>query len=139
MNFSVQSRLSRIQLACLVIGASASLATVAGAFIDRKQFYFCWLFACLFWLGLSLGCLLITMIHQLTGGRWGYPTRRIFAAGFLALPLMIVLFIPVFFGLSYLYPWAQPAELAHDPVLQQRHSYQNAFGFIFRAAFFFVV
>src|ERR1051325_612294 len=117
MNFSVQSRLSRIQLACLVIGASASLATVAGAFIDRKQFYFCWLFACLFWLGLSLGCLLITMIHQLTGGRWGYPTRRFLEAGFLALPLMLVLFLPVFFGLHHLYPWARAADVSAEKIL----------------------
>lgn len=41
-----------------------------------RQFFFSYLFALLFWIGLSLGCFVVTLIHQISGGRWGYPTRR---------------------------------------------------------------
>src|SRR2546423_11574397 len=77
------------------------------------------------------------MIHQLSGWRWGYPARRILEAGFLVLPVMLILFIPLLFGLKYLYPWAQSVELAGSSVLAQRHSYQNQFAFIIRALIFF--
>src|SRR6478736_6699293 len=81
----------------LVLLALSSL----GYFSQPRQFFFSYLFGWLFWIGLSLGCLLVTMIHQLTGGRWGYPTRRFFEAGFMVLPLLALLFIPLLFGLPY--------------------------------------
>jgi len=76
------------------------------------------------------------MIHTLTGGRWGYPTRRFLEAGFMVLPLMLVLFIPICFGLQELYPWARPAEVAAEKVLRQRHAYENPAAYIVRAVFF---
>src|SRR3954462_904342 len=72
----VAARLGRVQLGALVIGLIALALTAWGAFVDRPQFFFSYLFGYLFWLGLSLGCFLVLMIHTLTGGRWGYPTRR---------------------------------------------------------------
>ena len=133
---ALRSRLSQVQLAALLIGLVALGITAYGAFIHTSQFFFSYLFGYLFWLGLSLGCFLVTMIHTLTGGRWGYPTRRFLEAGFMVLPLMLVLFIPIFFGLRELYPWARPEELAAEKVLRQRHVYMNAWAYIARAVFF---
>jgi hypothetical protein len=115
------------------------LFCVLGAFVQRRQFFFSYLYAFQFWAGLSLGCFLVTMIHHLTGGRWGFPTRRFLEAGFMVLPVMLMLFIPVFFGLHQLYPWARPEELAADHVLQQRHAYENTWAFIARGVFFLVI
>ncbi len=128
-----QSRLNRIQLASLVTGILALAGTAFGAFTNAKQFFFSYLFAVIFWLGLSLGCFVVTMIHQLAGGRWGYPTRRFLEAGFMVLPLMAALFIPIFFGLRQLYPWA-----AHDSG-EVRNSYETDWAYIVRQVFFFCV
>lgn len=136
MTEALRARLSQVQLVALAVGLLALGATAFGAFTQRSQFFFSWLFGLLFWLGLSLGCLLVTMIHTLTGGRWGYPTRRFLEAGFMVLPLMLVLFIPVFLGLHELYPWARPQELASNPVLRERHVYENNWAFILRTVFF---
>jgi hypothetical protein len=133
MNNAFQSRLRQTQIAALVIGLIALAASAIGAFSNTKQFFFSYLFACLVWLGLSLGCLTVTMIHNLTGGRWGYPTRRFLEAGYLGLPLMLLLFVPLFFGLHAIYPWAQSGEVLADKVLQHRHAYQNVAGFVIRA------
>jgi hypothetical protein len=76
------------------------------------------------------------MIHHLTGGRWGYPTRRFLEAGFMVLPLMGLLFIPIFFGLHQLYPWAQAAEASSDKVSR---IYENQWAYIIRQIFFFFV
>src|SRR5436190_3571315 len=133
MNDALHSRLSRIQVMVLTVGLIALAFSAYGAFADTRQFFFSYLFGCLFWLGLSLGCFLVTMIHQLTGGRWGYPTRRFLEAGFMVLPVMLVLLIPIFFGLHQLYPWARAEEVAADKILLQRHGYQNFWTYIARA------
>jgi hypothetical protein len=136
MDPSVLARLSRIQLAALIFGLVLMGITAYGALSHRTQFFFSYLFGYLFWLGLSLGCFLVAMIHTLTGGRWGYPTRRFLEAGFMVLPLMLVLFIPICFGLHELYPWARPGDLAADKVLRQRSPYENPWAYIIRAFLF---
>lgn len=123
-------------VALLILGFVMLAITVCGAFADRRQFYFSYLFGWLFWIGVSLGCLSVVLIHVLTGGRWGYPTRRIFEAGAMVLPVMAILFVPVFLGLSHLYPWADPAQ-AGDEMVRHRHHYENSVGFILRSICFF--
>ncbi|MGN6554179.1 MAG: hypothetical protein ACTHLW_10705 [Verrucomicrobiota bacterium] len=132
MNSMLQSRIARIQLIALVVGFVGLGVTAIGWFTNPRQFFFSYLYSFVFWLGLSLGCFVVTLIHQLTGGRWGYPTRRFLEAGFMSLPLMVVLFIPIFFGLRELYPWARPLEVAAQPVLQARHAYMNQAAYIVR-------
>lgn len=138
MNADLLARLGRIQTMLLVIGLAALGLTACGLG-NPRQFFFSYAFAWLFWFGLSVGCLLITMIHQLTGGRWGYPTRRFLEAGFMVLPLMLLLMVPLFFGLRELYPWARPEEVAIEKALQHRQGYQNQWAYILRAAFVLVV
>lgn len=139
MTRELQSNINRFQRASLVIGLLALGVSAIGAVTNSTQFFFSYLFAVLFWLGLSLGCFVVTMIHQITGGRWGYPTRRFLEAGFMVMPLMLVLFIPIFFGLHYLYPWAKPAEVNAQKTLQERHVYENDWAFIARQIFFLFV
>jgi hypothetical protein len=139
MNETLQHRINRIQLGALLVGLLGLVASVLGGFWAPKQFFFSYLFAVLFWLGLSLGCFVVTMIHQITGGRWGYPTRRFLEAGFMTLPLMLILFVPIFFGLRQLYPWARPAEVLTEKVLQDRHLYANDCAYIARQIFCLLV
>jgi len=133
---SLRDGLARVQLISLIIGLVFLGLSACGAFFERSQFFFSYLFGYLFWLQLSLGCFMVAMIHALTGGRWGYPTRRFLEAGFMVLPLMLLLFVPIFFGLSDLYPWARPEDVASEKVLQERHVYQNSWAFILRVVFF---
>jgi len=136
MNSTLRSRLNRIQVIAFAIGVLAVACCLYGAFTTTHQFFTSYLFGYLFWLGLALGCFSVTMIHHLTGGRWGYPTRRILEAGMGTLPLMAILFIPFFFGLSDLFPWARPDELARDETLLRKHDYMNTWAFGVRAIFF---
>src|SRR6202012_1850578 len=107
--------------------------------MDHHEFYISYLFGFVFWLGLSLGCLNVILILNLTGGRWGNGTRRVFEAGFMTLPLMVILFVPLLFGLSDLYPWSHPAMVATDKALRQKAIYENFPGFLIRAMAFFAV
>src|SRR5262249_25174398 len=41
--------------------------------------------------------------------------------------------------LKYIYPWADLIQVAQEPILQLRHSYQNTWMFIVRAVVFFLI
>ena len=77
------------------------------------------------------------MIHHLTGGRWGFVTRRFLEAGFMTLPLMALLFVPLLFGLHELYPWARPDAVAASETLQRKAMYLNSNMVLRRAPFSF--
>jgi hypothetical protein len=105
--------------------------------IDATRFFQAYLLAYVYWLGLGLGCLGILMIQFLTGGRWGLVIRRILEAGAATLPLMALLFVPLLFGVPYLYTWAHPEIVSGDPTLQHKSIYLNVPFFIARAVVYF--
>src|SRR5262249_54037802 len=98
-----------------------------------------YLFAYLFWVGISLGCLVILMIQFAVRGTWGSAIRRLLEAGALTLPVMAALIIPILIGMRALYPWARPDIVASDPLLQQKSAYLNVPFFIIRAAIYFAI
>src|SRR5204863_2617812 len=91
-----------------------------------------YLIAYIVWLGLGLGSLGMVFVQFLTGGNWGLATRRIFEAAAGTIPVMVVLFVPLFFGLSRLYVWTQPQVVAADAVLQHKAIYLNQPFFLVR-------
>jgi hypothetical protein len=115
------------------------LLIVSGFLVGFQQFFRSYLFGYLFILELTLGCLAIAMLHYLVGGGWGMAIRRPVEAGAKTIWLAALLFIPLLFGLRYLFPWAQPEVVAADPVLQFREPYLNLPFFIIRAIIYFVV
>ena len=91
----------------------------------------------MFALGLALGCQTVLMLHHVTGGAWGIPIRRPFEAATRTLPAVAALFVPLLFGLTRLYEWARPEEVAHDPILRHKAAYLNVPFFLLRAALCF--
>jgi hypothetical protein len=137
MTATFTSQLNKVQWGALLVGILGLGACFVGRLLGSGAFFPSYLFGYLLWLGLALGCLEVLMLHHLTGGRWGYPVRRFFEAGTRTIPWMALLFIPVCFGLRDLYPWARPEEVARNEVLQHKHLYMNATGFILRSVVFF--
>jgi hypothetical protein len=79
------------------------------------------------------------MIHVLAGGRWGNITRRFLEAGFMTLPAMAILFLPIFAGIKKLYPWACSPIVAADKTLQNKAAYLNIPGFVTRMVIIFAI
>ncbi len=79
----------------VMIGIAAPRATLHG-----------WLIAFAFLGGFPLGALALMMIHRLTGGRWGEAARPVLAAATAALPLTLLLVLPLLLGARLAYPWA---------------------------------
>jgi hypothetical protein len=137
--YPVPSRVDALDRAGFVAGAAAAVMCTFGAFAIPTQFFRSYLFAFLFWTGVTLGCLSISMIHHLTGGLWGLVIRRILEAGTRTLPLVALMFLPVALGVPALYPWANPETVAADEALRHKSLYLNPTFFYVRAAFYFAV
>jgi hypothetical protein len=128
------NRLPAIGAVCAVLGGVA--CAILGA-SNPKQFFFSWLVSFLFFLSLALGALFFVLIQYASQGGWGIVLRRIGETVFATIPLMAVLFLPVFFGLRDLYPWAVPGAGEHDALLRWKAPYLNVPFFLIRAAVFF--
>ena len=117
----------------MAAGAGAVLCAV-GLLMNPAQFVRSFLPAYMWMLSVTLGSLAIAMVHQVSGGAWGVVIRRILGAASRTLPLLTVLFVPIALGLRALYPWADPAHVAEDPILQWKQPYLNTPFFLVRAA-----
>src|SRR5919108_3924786 len=137
--YRVMPRLYRVQRWTLIVSVISIILTIIGALISPAQFFHAYLFAYIFWLGLTLGCLALTMLHDLAGGTWGVVILRFAEAGMSTLPLMLILFVPIIFGLFYLYPWINIDQVVRDPTMLQQYPYLNIPFFLIRAAVYFIV
>ena len=137
MDYAAPPVVEQIQRRSLIIGLAAAALCVVGAFLDPPQFFRSYLTGYLLWMGISLGCLAILMLQHLSGGVWGFVIRRLLEAATRVFPLLALLFVPLLFGLHQLYPWADPARVAHDSLLQHKAAYLNVPGFVGRAIFYF--
>jgi hypothetical protein len=130
-------RLAAARRPALGVGVIALGGCLAGAFFAPDQFFRSYLFAWVFWTGLTLGCLSIVMLNYITGGAWGIPIRRPLESGTRTLPLTLALFLPLLLGLPRLYEWARPEAVASDPLLRQKAAYLNVPFALGRAAICF--
>src|SRR5438105_3442348 len=130
--------LHRWQRRTFILGIVAAVLSLIGATFDRPQFFHSYLFAWLFWIGLSLGALVIVMMQALTGGKWGAAIRNVSTAAFMTLPLMALLFLPVLFGAHQIYGWSMGA-LGEAPGYHHKEQWLNLPFFVGRSVFYFVV
>ena len=132
-------RLFRLQLPALGVGIIALAICAIGGVFNHEQFFRSYLVGYIFVLGISLGSMAIILMHHLTGGAWGLVIRRLGEAAAGTLPLLLVLFIPIAFGMSYLYPWADPQKIAAEAILQHRKIFFNPQMVLIRVLIYFAI
>lgn len=123
-------------LLCGLVGVTLSLL---GAFADAAVFFRSYLLAYVYWISFALASLGLTLLHNLTGGRWGVVIRSFLNSGMSTLPLMALLVIPILVGIPTLYHWAHQDAVAHDAVLQHKAPYLNVTAFVVRTVFYFTL
>src|SRR5205807_1892688 len=121
-------------------GVLFSVLLVAGALMDRAQFFHAYLVGFIFWTGITVGSLALLMLQHLTGGAWGVVIRRVLEASTRTLPLILILFIPVAFGLGHIYIWTNLRAMSESPALYAKAThYLNPSFFLARAAIYFAI
>ncbi len=130
--------LDRLQTRALLVFVIAAGFCLGGAAIHPHQFLRSYLVGYMMGLGLSLGSLGLLMVQYLTKGNWGFLIRRQLEAGSRVLPLMFVLFAPIWAGIKGLYPWG--GQLSQEDLHQfKMQAYLTPKWFIVRSVTYFVV
>jgi hypothetical protein len=140
MSETLARDLGRAQRAAFLTGAAGTALLVLGFVVDREQAFRSYLMAFLYWLAPTLGALAIVMLHNMTGGAWGFAVRRLLYGCMRNVPLMALAFVPVLvLGIEPLYEWSHSAAVATDPILLHKSAYLNRPFFSIRAALYFAI
>jgi hypothetical protein len=106
-----------------------------GFAIDARRAFHAYLTAYLWALTLALGALIFLVIVNAMNAVWPVAVRRLAEQVSGTLPVLAVLFVPIFIGLSSLYPWMTPEQFS-DPHLHRlvmhRRAYYNVPFFVVR-------
>jgi hypothetical protein len=136
---TLQPLFDRVQTYALFAGIGGLGACALTGTIWPGAMYPAYMVAYLFWFGIAIGCLCLSLIHNLVGGYWGLMLRRILEAGSLMLVPIAVLFVPILLGLKWIYPWAVPEIVDTHELIKHKEAYLNGNAFLLRAAIYFAI
>src|SRR5690606_385186 len=129
----------RLQTTALGIGVVALLGAIVLGFATESSFFQSYLMSFLFWLGLSLGALVMLIVQHLAGGPWGALIARPLEAAVAVIPIMGLLFIPLAIAAPQLFVWTSEAYLAEHATVAAKSAYLNLPFFIVRAVIYFAI
>jgi hypothetical protein len=132
----------RMQIGWSIIALIGFVLLAIGLVVDPRRTWISYLMAFTFAFTTCAGGLILLMISYAANARWMSVVRRTMEAVTLPLPVLALLFVPVLFGLSSLYPWHTPApDLPHHElaIYEHREAYLNPTAFTIRAVVYFVV
>jgi hypothetical protein len=139
-DYKAPASVGRLQRGALFIGVIGLALGALGWFRTPEQFYRSYLPGFMLVLGLTMGSLGLLMLQHLTGGNWGIVIRRPLEAATRTLWLVVVLFVPILFGMGSLYrEWLSPDRLKEAPLSPFQQTYLTYNSFIVRAAIYFII
>src|SRR5690348_15951773 len=102
-DYKAPESVRRLETRALIVGIVGLIVCVIGWIKSPANFFHAYLIALMLVLGVSLGSMGILMLQHLTGGHWGIIIRRPLEAATRVLWLVALFFIPIVFGMTYLY------------------------------------
>jgi len=139
LGYTPPAELNRISTRALIVGVVFTVLLIIGGLLDRTQFFRAYLIGFVFWIGITVGSLALLMLQHLTGGVWGLVIRRVLEASTRTLPLMMVLFVPIAFGLRQIYPWTDSGFMQQTEALRTKASYLSPTFFLGRVVLYFLL
>lgn len=112
-SYQAPSEVGGIRSLALGIGGIGTLVWAVGLYLDPEQALRSWLLGFIFWGGIGIGAIGLLILQYLTGGAWGVVIRRTAEAASRTLPVIIILFLPLAFGITRLYEWTHLPETDH--------------------------
>lgn len=123
----------------LIVGIIGLALSAVGWLTETRQFFHSYLVAFVFWMTIALGGLFFVMLHHLVNANWSIVIRRFGECLMMTIPFMVILFIPILFGIKELFHWMDPQVVASDHLLQGKSGYLNTPFFMIRALLYFCI
>src|SRR5438874_3710145 len=140
LGYTPPAELRSASMRALIVGVVFTVILLIGAFVDRAQFFHAYLVGFIFWTGITVGSLALLALQHLTGGAWGLVIRRVLEASTRTLPLMIVLFLPIAFGVNQIYLWTNSGFMNQTLALHEKAAkFLNPSFFLMRTALYFAI
>lgn len=92
-----------------------------------------------YFIALTIGATFFMALQYITQSGWSSGFVRIPQAIANFFPVLLLLMIPILFGVHHLYHWSHAEEVAHDALLQHKAPYLNVPFFTIRFFIYFVV
>lgn len=126
----------------LVAAGVGLVLLVIGLVVDAPRAWIAYLNAWTFGVTICMGALLLLMTGHASKATWMVVTRRLTESIVAVLPLYLLLFVPICFGLAFVYPWAAPLDAVAPALrhaIEHKRHYLNPPFFIVRTAVYFVI
>lgn len=130
---------NRIATAFFAVGFVGIALSLIGLFVNTEQFFFSYLTSFTFIASLVLGALFFVMLQHITRSGWSVVLRRIPETISYQLLWLGLLFVPILFGMEFLYEWTRAELIATDELIQHKRPYLNIPFFIVRNVIYFAV
>jgi hypothetical protein len=120
----------------------AGIILLCGLIYTQKSnpsFFVNYLSVYTFFISLSIGATFLIILMNLTRAGWGIAIKRVPEFLMSILPYYALLFIPILFGLDFIFEWLDPQHIAHDILIQKKLPYLNQPFFVIRNIIYFVV
>ncbi|HME13800.1 MAG TPA: hypothetical protein VKF79_13095 [Candidatus Acidoferrum sp.] len=142
--YKAPESVGRLQTAALAVGIVALIVGIVLGLHNQESldnFFRAYLMGYMLILGFALGSLGLLMLQHLTSGQWGIMIRRPLESATRTIPLLFVLFLPIFFfGMEHLYgAWLDPAKVQAQPLSKMQVSWLTQNGYRGRALIYFFV
>lgn len=131
--------LTRLPLPAALVGAAAMAVSIFLGMTQTERFFQSYLVAFLFFVTLALGGLFFVLLQFVTRAGWSVAVRRVAEQVMSTLPLMLLLFVPLAFGVHQIWEWSHQEAVAADHLLQHKQPYLNETFFYLRSVVFLVV
>jgi multisubunit Na+/H+ antiporter MnhG subunit len=139
-DYRAPESVGRLQQRAFFVGGVALLVAIFGWLRFPDAFYRSYLMSYMLVLGFGLGSLGLLMLQHLTSGQWGILIRRPAESATRTIPILLVLFVPILFGMKSLYfRWLDPAETRNAPLSAMQQWYFTSQNFKIRAAIYFAI
>lgn len=120
--FQASTNLKTFSYALIGIGL---LTFVVGLMKNQERLWVSYLAAFFYFSCLGVGGLFLVSINHIVKSGWFVSIRRYAEAMTSFIPIMVVGSLLLVVGLKYLYPWANPEEVASNPVIAAKTAYLN--------------
>ncbi|HJZ63465.1 MAG TPA: hypothetical protein VKD70_04040 [Candidatus Acidoferrum sp.] len=150
-DYKAPESVSRLEKRALFVGVLGLVGCILGWLTSPETFFRSYLAGFLAVLGLSLGSLGLLMLQHLTGGHWGILIRRPLESATRVLWLVAALFLPLIYGMPFLYKthtvagevrigWLDaPKRPAEGSLSEMQEWWLTHNAFLFRVAIYFAI
>jgi hypothetical protein len=129
----------RIQLSLVALVVLGAVCFIVGLNTTPERAWSAYLVGYFYWLCISLSGVFFVALQHISGSTWCIPLRRISEIFIAYLPVAILLFIILLFGVHTLYEWNHHEVVAADHLLSQKTGYLNVPFFVVRGLILFAL